>query len=346
MANEEYIEISFDIFEYEGQRARVKRALTVRTLIDEVLREFDDIPGDPLNKYVIYMKGSDTPLDEQKNLIELDIQPQDELVFDHFRRFLRKNLSPQEYVSFIEVNSGESFEIQWQPALIGRASQDMDHNVLLAVDLEFLPEGKTVSRTHAEVTFEHGHYYIRPMAAHNPVFLNGKEMPYNKRFEIHHRDEITLGYQKVTLFFRTQATGKKPIEIDTREEKMRVSQPVVDEPAATLIEDAASAMQLQSPVLVIEQASDPAVIDEVIQIVTYPFLLGRTHPALTKEDQASRRHAQITEDPAAGKYYITDLGSTNGTLVNGARINANTPVEIMKGSRIRLGNVLTMRFEK
>lgn len=345
MANEEYIEISFDIFEYEGQRAKVKRALTVRTLIDEVLREFDDIPGDPLNKYVIYMKGSDTPLEEHKNLIELDIQPQDELVFDHFRRFLRKNLSPEEYVSFIEVNNGESFDIEWQPALIGRASQDMDHNVLLAVDLEYLPEGKTVSRTHAEFTFEHGRYYIRPTAAHNPVFLNGKEMPYNKRFEIHHRDEITLGYQKVTLFFRTQSTGKKSIEVDTKEERMQTSQPVVEETSATMIDDAVGSMQLQTPVLVVEQAGDPSIVDEVIQVVTYPYLLGRTHPSFTKEDQASRRHAEITEDAVAGKFYITDLGSTNGTMVNGVRINANTPVEIMKGSRIRLGNVLTLRFE-
>ncbi|MEE4193648.1 MAG: FHA domain-containing protein [Anaerolineae bacterium] len=346
MPNEDYIDITFDIFEYEGQRARVKRSLTIANLIDEVLREFDDIPADPLNKYVIYMKGSDTPLDENKNLIDLDLQPQDELVFDHFRRFLRKNLAPQECVSFIEVQSGESFDVTWQPALIGRASQDMDHNILLAVDLEFLPEGKTISRTHAEFTVERGHYYIRPMAEHNPVFLNGKELPYNKRFEIRHRDELTLGYKNVTLFFRTQITGKGgSIETDTREEKMKVSQALPDDSSATMIEDGAVSMKLEAPALVIEQSVNPENVGVVITLNEYPYQLGRTHPQLTQEDQVSRRHAEIRKEPN-GKVFITDLGSTNGTLVNGSKIPANTPVEIMKGSRIRLGNVLTLRFEE
>lgn len=345
MANEDYIDVIFDIFEYEGQRARVKRSLTVETLINEVLREFDDIPADPLNKYVIYMKGSETPLDVNKNLLELDIQPQDELVFDHFRRFLRKNLPPEQCVSFIEVKSGESFDVTWQPALIGRASQDMDHNILLAVDLQFLPEGKTVSRTHAELTVERGHYYIRPMAAHNPVFLNGKEMPYNKRFEIHHRDELTLGYKEVTLFFRTQLSGKSmAVEQDTREEQMRTNQEISEAPAATLIEDAAVSMKLSSPSLVVEKSAVAEHVGEVITMVEFPYLLGRTHPQLTDEDQVSRRHAEIRQQ-APGKFLVVDLGSTNGTMVNGSRIPANQPVEIMKGSRIRLGNVLTVRLE-
>lgn len=346
MANEDYIDIIFDIFEYEGQRARVKRSLTVSTLINEVLREFDDIPADPMNKYVIYMKGSDTPLEEQKNLKELDLQPQDELVFDHFRRFLRKNLPPHECASFIEVKSGESFDVTWQPALIGRASQDMDHNVLLAVDLEYLPEGKTISRTHAEFTVEHGRFYIRPMAAHNPVFLNGKEMPYNKRFEIKHRDELTLGYKNVTLFFRTQITGKGAGAIDqtTKEEKMKTSQPIADEPAATMIEDAAASMKLSAPGLVVEQSAVQGNVGKLIELDEFPYLLGRTHPQLTQEDQVSRRHAEIRKD-AAGKFYVIDLGSTNGTMVNGAKIAANEATEIMKGSRIRLGNVLTVRLE-
>jgi len=291
------------------------------------------------------MKGSDTPLEVHKNLIELDLQPQDEVVFDHFRRFLRKNLSPKDCVSFIEVKSGEGFDVTWQPALIGRASQDMDHNVLLGVDLEYLPEGKTISRTHAEFTVEHGRYFIRPMAAHNPVFLNGKEMPYNKRFAIKHRDELTLGYKDVTLFFRTQITGKSAaVEQDTREEKMKASQAVADEPAATMIDDAAVSMKLETPALIIEKSAIEANIGVAIALVEFPYLLGRTHPQLTQEDQVSRRHAEITQN-AAGKFFVTDLGSTNGTMVNGAKIQAKQPIEIMKGSHIRLGNVLTVRLE-
>lgn len=345
MANEEYIDVAFNIFEYEGQRARVKRALTVRTLINEVLREFDDIPADPLNRYVIYMKGADTPLDESKSLMELDIQPQDELVFDHFRRFLRKNLPSSQVVSFIEVQSGESFEIKWQPALIGRTSQDMDHNIILAVDLDYLPNGKTISRSHAELTFENGKYYIRPMAENNPVYLNGKEMPFGRRFEIRHRDELSLGYQKVTLFFRTQATGKRPVEVDTKEEKIRTSVLAAEEPSATLIDGSSGSGALQTPALIVENAFDVDLVGETILLVSLPFVIGRAHPSFTKEDQVSRRHAEITQDVVGGTVYVTDLGSTNGTLVNGGRIEPNHPVALKKGDHIRFGNVLTVRFE-
>ena len=46
MASEEYIDVKLNIFEYTGQRARVKKNLTIRALIYEILKEFDDIPDD------------------------------------------------------------------------------------------------------------------------------------------------------------------------------------------------------------------------------------------------------------------------------------------------------------
>ena len=57
MANEDYVDVEFDIFEYTGQRARVRKTLTIEVLINEILREFDDIPSDSTNKYVLYLTG-------------------------------------------------------------------------------------------------------------------------------------------------------------------------------------------------------------------------------------------------------------------------------------------------
>jgi phage tail-like protein len=51
--------------------------------------------------------------------------------------------------------------------------------------------------------------------------------------------------------------------------------------------------------------------------------------------QVSRRHAQIT--CTATNCEITDLGSANGTNVNGERIASQTPVRLSGGAEIRIG---------
>jgi pSer/pThr/pTyr-binding forkhead associated (FHA) protein len=51
----------------------------------------------------------------------------------------------------------------------------------------------------------------------------------------------------------------------------------------------------------------------------------------------SRRHAQITVEN--GSVIVMDGGSTNGTQVDGIRLNANVPTPAKPGSIIRFGNV-------
>ena len=51
----------------------------------------------------------------------------------------------------------------------------------------------------------------------------------------------------------------------------------------------------------------------------------------------SHRHAKIELDPD-GNAFLVDLGSTNGTMLNGQVIPANTPVKLKDSDRISLGN--------
>jgi pSer/pThr/pTyr-binding forkhead associated (FHA) protein len=55
---------------------------------------------------------------------------------------------------------------------------------------------------------------------------------------------------------------------------------------------------------------------------------------LAQDIEISRRHARIASGPD-GRYLLEDLGSTNGTWVNGRRIESSTVLEI--GDRIELG---------
>ena len=165
---DDYIDVKIDVFEHTGQRARLRRSLTVHALIEEILREFDDITADSPEKYAIYLKGFDHPLKPIGTLAELDIQPQDELVFDYVRQTIRRMLDVQNYAILREESTGKEFDIQWQPAVIGRPSTDVDHNIILAVNVQLLPDGKTISRRHAQITFAEGRYFIEPLAEQNP----------------------------------------------------------------------------------------------------------------------------------------------------------------------------------
>jgi pSer/pThr/pTyr-binding forkhead associated (FHA) protein/two-component sensor histidine kinase len=65
-----------------------------------------------------------------------------------------------------------------------------------------------------------------------------------------------------------------------------------------------------------------------------PQLIGRSTEALGSRDPTvSRRHAELT--PSDGRWWIADLASTHGTLVNGERIGGRVPLR--EGDRIRCG---------
>jgi pSer/pThr/pTyr-binding forkhead associated (FHA) protein len=84
-----------------------------------------------------------------------------------------------------------------------------------------------------------------------------------------------------------------------------------------------------------------------LKLERLPFRIGRRDPRrnhfpeldLAEHDKgiASRNHASIQLE--GDLYTLIDLGSTNGTMLNGTRVPAHTPQQLRKGDAIRIGEV-------
>ncbi len=66
------------------------------------------------------------------------------------------------------------------------------------------------------------------------------------------------------------------------------------------------------------------------------LVIGRGGDVVLCGNDISRRHARL--EPVGLEYFIEDLGSHNGTYVNGSRINERTQVRL--GDRVQTGNTI------
>lgn len=157
------------------------------------------------------------------------------------------------------------------------------------------------------------------------------------------------GNTKIRNFFHNLFFGKKlkmedmwdelePEYVKKREKKERVEE--------NRIETKRSVEEPYTEVLYVEELdkSHPVLINrernEKIQIKSMPFLVGNQVEAHYNPDFGgiSRFHFQLEQ--SQGKYWITDLNSTNGTKVNGIMLEPNERKEIVQGDIIWAAGLL------
>ncbi len=85
----------------------------------------------------------------------------------------------------------------------------------------------------------------------------------------------------------------------------------------------------------------------VVYVSAVPFRVGRGSQggndlSLDEDTSVSRNHATLTFE--AGVYYVTDLGSSNGTLLDGVRLTANARMPLRDGSVITFGKGTEVTF--
>jgi hypothetical protein len=84
------------------------------------------------------------------------------------------------------------------------------------------------------------------------------------------------------------------------------------------------------------------VAEKEFTLSTQPVVIGRENASdlPLKDPEISRKHARITYQ--AGRYYVEDLGSTNGTFLNDQPVRVQTPLN--HGDVIRLGESISLTY--
>jgi hypothetical protein len=101
-----------------------------------------------------------------------------------------------------------------------------------------------------------------------------------------------------------------------------------------LMEDAPSA-KTQARELVVTEGP---LAGTTLELSGTPILLGRAQEStlVLEDDYASGRHARLF--PQGTRWFIEDLGSTNGTFLGGAALTRAQPVEL--GVPVRIGKTV------
>jgi hypothetical protein len=92
--------------------------------------------------------------------------------------------------------------------------------------------------------------------------------------------------------------------------------------------------------LIVRTGPNPGMVFDLTKEVT---LFGRdvTNDIVLGDSEVSRQHARLTHTP--GGYVLEDLGSTNGSFVNGERLIA--PRTLNPGDLVGFGENVTLNFE-
>jgi len=122
----------------------------------------------------------------------------------------------------------------------------------------------------------------------------------------------------------------------------------VDMGGATMVTARPSPSAAYTPLItVIKSTQDVSMLGKQIKLAATPFVIGRQDGStmVVRDTSISRQHSRIDFDPTQNIFTITDLNSSNGTQVNGVRIQPNSPQALGRGTVIDLGPNLTLRFE-
>jgi pSer/pThr/pTyr-binding forkhead associated (FHA) protein len=247
----------------------------------------------------------------------------------------------------VDAASGRRFRLKPGVNTIGRENCD-----ILIMD-------GTVSRRHAQIALENGLVILQDLGSSNGTSVDGNRLGPNQPMPIAPGTVIKFGNAMLTLIgppSQAEATIIAPqpgtsVEVDTppdalTEQTLLAPSGTDNEGAAGETPTAASAQpptpaaaaaDISSAELIAKLRPSTEGAEEILLLLGTTSIGRRTGNTVVISDDPyiSGRHAEVHCDHSG--CYLVDVGSTNGTLVNGQRLEVNVRQLLLDGDEVNLG---------
>ncbi len=207
----------------------------------------------------------------------------------------------------------------------------------------------TVSRRHATVAVEDGRALVEDAGSTNGTYIDGKKLSPGERAELADGCDVVFG----SFSLRYEAPAEDEEE---RGESVDVAVEQADAPREVCGEGEEPAVPVESNPAVPESADFPELLAQE-PVAPIGYLAAKDgscrfeiHDGMNTigrraddndidipDPYCSGRHADLRYE--GGRFTITDIGSTNGTSVNGVNLDANVPRELVANDEITLGRM-------
>ncbi len=212
-----------------------------------------------------------------------------------------------------------------------------------------------VSRTHAEIEVGEGRLKVTDRGSTNGTFVNGERLTQDETREIATGDTITFGQTDVSWEFvaetlpeeeaiesedKEEVPDEEPAEdLETVEEEEPSDEMEPDEAEETAADEGGEeALEEASAISGWVLSSESPDIG-VIPLREGETVMGRKAErvdyAIQSDGYISGRHCSISV--SGGEVTLTDLESTNGTFLDGERLEPNEVVPVSEGALIQIG---------
>ncbi len=238
----------------------------------------------------------------------------------------------------VDPRSGRIFVLQKGVNTVGR--QDTD--VLLS--------DPSVSRRHATIEVRESDAVVMDTGSTNGTLVAGTRLAEGEQAVISAGQEVRFG--SCALIFEMEAAQEPAAAEAPPDAEAPAPEEAVE--GITPEQEPEGEERLEEPGPA-ESADSEAVSGQAVGILTVRetgerFTVGSDGASIGRRSgndivlsdaYVSGQHAIIAFRD--GAFYLSDVGSTNGTLLNGVRLEPNVPIELSAGDEIRLGQ-LTLVF--
>ena len=242
------------------------------------------------------------------------------------------------------------FQPAAQPKLVDSAGREYflreGENTVGRESADVLLGDATVSRRHAMITLEAGKVSVTDLGSTNGTYAAGVQVQPNDKVGVVDGDELKFGSAVLTLKLpepeEQPAAGNSP-PTEGEAELPEVSPPPEGGAGGGVdfqLEEEAEPEPAVSPVARLTGDSGE------FQIMPGANTIGRRseNSIVLADSYVSGSHAEIAADDDG--FWLTDVGSSNGTVLNGVKVEPNTRMALNDGDEIVFGQTtLTLQVE-